>query len=82
MDMDFVLNIVRLITFMFVIKKINIVMRIFVNILFMKIDVIKLFIFLWMVAIASMLYFLCYNVDYLTKLIHAYISMAMEIVRH
>jgi hypothetical protein len=48
----------------------------------MKIDLIKLFTFLWMAAIVYMVYIIFYNVDYLTKLIHAYISMAMEIVQH
>jgi len=67
---------------MFVTKKILIVMKKFVSTLFMKIDLIKLFTFLWMTAIAYMMYIIFYNVGYLTKLIHAYISMAMEIVNH
>ena len=57
-------------------------MKKFVSTLFMKIDLIKLFTFLWMTAIAYMMYIIFYNVGYLTKLIHAYISMAMEIVQH
>ena len=57
-------------------------MKKFVSTLFMKIDLIKLFTFLWMAAIVYMVYIIFYNVDYLTKLIHAYISMAMEIVQH
>ena len=67
---------------MFVTKKILIVMKKFVSTLFMKIDLIKLFTFLWMAAIVYMVYIIFYNVDYLTKLIHAYISMAMEIVQY
>ena len=54
----------------------------FANILSMNISITKLIIFIWMIAIVYMLYLICYDVRFLANLIHAYISMAMEIVKH
>ena len=54
----------------------------FANILFMKIDVTKLFVLLWASSMGVLIYFIFCDVHYLTKLMHAYISMAMEIVKH
>jgi len=48
----------------------------------MNISLTKLITGIWMGAMGYMLYIVVADVQYLTKLIHAYISMAMEIVKH
>ena len=48
----------------------------------MMIDLNKMIVFIWMVLISYMAYIISKDIHYLTKLVHAYISMAMEISRH
>ena len=48
----------------------------------MKTDLIKLISLLWMVVIAYMVYVILADVQYLTKLVHSYISMVVEYTRH
>ena len=67
---------------MFVIKKIIIAMKMFVNTLFMKIDIGKLISIVWMILIIILLFLILRDVNYIMQLFHAYVSMAAEIVRH
>tara|TARA_Y100000310_G_C20258941_1_gene612728 strand:- start:243 stop:386 length:144 start_codon:yes stop_codon:yes gene_type:complete len=46
----------------------------------MKTELIKVIFLAWMVGMAYMVYIMLADVQYLTKLIHAYITMAMEII--
>ena len=46
----------------------------------MKTDLIKLISLIWMVGMAYMMYIMLADVQYLTQLIHAYITLAMEII--
>tara|TARA_Y100000310_G_C20561864_1_gene753475 strand:+ start:674 stop:820 length:147 start_codon:yes stop_codon:yes gene_type:complete len=48
----------------------------------MKIDLTKLISSCILGTIAYMVYIILADIQYLTSLIHAYISMAMEIVKH
>ena len=67
---------------MFVIKKIIIAMKMFVNTLFMKIDIGKLISIVWMIVMIILLFLILRDVNYIMQLFHAYVSMAAEIVRH
>ncbi len=46
----------------------------------MKTELIKVIFLAWMVGMAYMVYIMLADVQYLTQLIHAYITMAMEII--
>jgi len=48
----------------------------------MKINLTKFISWLWMGVIAYMLYIILADVQYLTKLIHSYMTMVMEIAHH
>ena len=48
----------------------------------MKINLTNLISWLWMGVIAYMLYIMLEDVQYITKLIHAYMEMIMEIARY
>jgi hypothetical protein len=48
----------------------------------MKIDLTKTILFLFLGGIAYMIYIILADVQYLTKLIHAYVSLAMEMTGH
>ena len=46
----------------------------------MKTELIKLISLIWMGIIAYMLYLMLIDVQYMTQLVHAYITLAMEII--
>ena len=48
----------------------------------MKNDLTKLLIFIWMSAVLYFMYEMWVDLDYLTGLIHAYMKMMMEHIRH
>ena len=48
----------------------------------MKSDLGKLAIFIWLSAIAYFAYDIWVDVQYMTDLIHAYVKMTMEHIRH
>jgi|TARA_Y100000296_G_scaffold79549_1_gene103690 hypothetical protein len=48
----------------------------------MKIDLTKMILFLLLGGIAYMIHIIVEDVQYLTKLVHAYISLAMDIVKN
>ena len=47
----------------------------------MKIDIGKFFTFLWMTAIGYFVYLILVDINYLTQLVHAYLSMAVESIK-
>ncbi len=47
----------------------------------MKSDLIKLIVLIWMTITVFFIYEMWQDLNYLTELIHAYISMAVEMVR-
>jgi len=46
----------------------------------MKTELIKLISLVWMGVIAYMLYLVLIDVQYMTQLVHAYITLAMEMI--
>lgn len=48
----------------------------------MKIDISKLISIAWMVLMAVILFLIFRDINYIMQLVHAYISMAVEIARH
>ena len=48
----------------------------------MKIDLIKLIAFVWMCVMVYFTYEIWIDVKYIADLIHAYVSMAMQHVKH
>jgi len=48
----------------------------------MKIDISKLISIAWMILMIILLFLILRDVNYMMQLIHAYVSMAVEIVRH
>ena len=47
----------------------------------MKIDIGKFFMLIWMATIGYFIYLILVDVNYLTQLIHAYMSMAVESIK-
>tara|TARA_R100000808_G_scaffold19230_1_gene41822 strand:- start:868 stop:1014 length:147 start_codon:yes stop_codon:yes gene_type:complete len=48
----------------------------------MKIDISKLISIAWMILIIIILFLILRDVNYIMQLVHAYVSMAVEIARH
>ena len=48
----------------------------------MKIDISKLISITWMILTIVVLFLIFRDVNYMMQLIHAYVSMAVEIARH
>ena len=48
----------------------------------MKTDLGKLIMFIWMAAMMYLMYRMYIDLNYMTDLVHAYISMAVEHIRH
>jgi hypothetical protein len=49
---------------------------------YMKIDFIKLVLFIWMFFIGYFIYEMYIDLNYMTDLFHAYVKMAVEIAKH
>jgi hypothetical protein len=47
----------------------------------MKIDISKFFTFIWMSFVGYLIYLILLDINYLTQLAHAYLSMAVESIQ-